>query len=337
MLLIVAHHYVVNSGLMDVDGPIYASPLSIKSLFLLLFGMWGKTGINCFVLITGYFMCTSKITVKKYAKLLLEIYFYRVIFYAVFLATGYTPFNVVSLLKVVLPVYNLSDNFIGCFLVFYLTIPFLTILVRNMTEKQHLLLLALCMFAYVIIGSIPRMGISFNYVSWFGVLFFIASYIRIYPKEWFDRQTLWSCLMTASILISMLSVLGMTWISTKLGLSGVFYWFVADSNKIFAVATSVTSFVFFRNLKLKHSRVINTIAASTFAVLLIHANSDAMRQWLWKDTLNNVAAYNTNYLYLHAILSVVGVFAICVLIDQIRIRFIEKPIMGKLSNYEWFK
>ena len=50
MLSIVAHHYVVNSGLtalMDAD------PLNPKSLFLYLVGMWGKTGINCFVLITG--------------------------------------------------------------------------------------------------------------------------------------------------------------------------------------------------------------------------------------------------------------------------------------------
>jgi hypothetical protein len=143
--------------------------------------------------------------------------------------------------------------------------------------------------------------------------------------------------MTASILIAMLSVLGMVWLYYKLGLSGGFFWFVSDSNKIFAVITSVTSFMFFRNLKLKHSRVLNTIAASTFGVLLIHANSDAMRQWLWKDTLNNVAAYSTNYLYIHAILSVAGVFAICVVIDQLRIRFIEKPLMGKLSHYRWFK
>ena len=38
MLLIVAHHYVVNSGLMDADGPILMSPMSSQSLFLLLFG-----------------------------------------------------------------------------------------------------------------------------------------------------------------------------------------------------------------------------------------------------------------------------------------------------------
>lgn len=70
MLLIVAHHYVVNSGLTAADGPIYNAPTSAHSIFLLLFGAWGKIGINCFVMITGYFMCRSKITAKKFAKLI---------------------------------------------------------------------------------------------------------------------------------------------------------------------------------------------------------------------------------------------------------------------------
>ena len=52
MLAIVAHHYVVNSGLMSLMD---ADPLNPKSVFLYLVGMWGKTGINCFVLITGNF------------------------------------------------------------------------------------------------------------------------------------------------------------------------------------------------------------------------------------------------------------------------------------------
>lgn len=49
MILIIAHHYVVNSGLTSIGGPIALNPTSAKSLFLLLFGAWGKTGINCFV------------------------------------------------------------------------------------------------------------------------------------------------------------------------------------------------------------------------------------------------------------------------------------------------
>ncbi len=38
MLLIVAHHYVVNSGLLNDIGPIKANTLSGKSIYLLLFG-----------------------------------------------------------------------------------------------------------------------------------------------------------------------------------------------------------------------------------------------------------------------------------------------------------
>ena len=76
MLLIVAHHYVVNSGLTAEDGPILSSPTSTHSLFLVLFGAWGKIGINCFVMITGYFMCKSKITAKKFVKLIGEWFFY---------------------------------------------------------------------------------------------------------------------------------------------------------------------------------------------------------------------------------------------------------------------
>ena len=84
MLLIVAHHYVVNSGLTSLDGPISYNPTSAKSLFLLLFGAWGKTGINCFVLITGYFMCKSQITFKKFAKLILQVMFYNILINCVF-------------------------------------------------------------------------------------------------------------------------------------------------------------------------------------------------------------------------------------------------------------
>ena len=85
MLLIVAHHYVVNSGLTSPDGPIVANPLATDSIFLLLIGAWGKIGINCFVLITGYFMCKSEITATKFVKLLFEIMFYKIIIGLIFI------------------------------------------------------------------------------------------------------------------------------------------------------------------------------------------------------------------------------------------------------------
>lgn len=91
MLIIVAHHYVVNSGLLEKINE--STHLGANDIFLLLFGWGGKTGVNCFILITGYYMCTSKITFKKYIKLLSERYFYTVVFFFIFLVTGYMPFS----------------------------------------------------------------------------------------------------------------------------------------------------------------------------------------------------------------------------------------------------
>lgn len=129
----------------------------------------------------------------------------------------------------------------------------------------------------------------------------------------------------------MCSVICCLYIGEKTNKQMAFY-FVADSNKILAVLTSISLFLFFKNLNIKYNKFINTVATSIFGVLLIHANSDAMREFLWKTVLNNVGAYNTNYLYIHAILSVVGVFIICTIIDQIRIKFIEQPFFEKVVD-----
>lgn len=117
MLLIVAHHYTVNSGLLDVMNE---QPAAAKSLFLFVFGAWGRMGINCFVLITGYFMCKSNITLRKFLKLLLEVRFYNIVILLVFAATGYATPSVSDCISALFPVRRLTpSNFTGCYLVFF--------------------------------------------------------------------------------------------------------------------------------------------------------------------------------------------------------------------------
>lgn len=324
MLLIVAHHFVVNSGLTSPDGLLMGDKTSANSIFLTLFGAWGKTGINCFLMITGYFMCTSKITFRKFLKLMGQIYLYRWVFFAIFLAAGYESISVSRIVKLIMPIWNIDNGFVSCFIVFWLTIPFLSILVQNMNQRQHQLLLILSLGVYTICGTFPGFSIAFNYVSWFGVIFFIASYIRLYPHPVFERRSLWGWMTLLSIALAMASIIGLRLFfgeRAKLG-----YNFVSYSNKFFAVAIAVCSFLWFKNMNLKYSKVINAIGAATFGVLLIHANSNAMRQWLWKDTLDVVGHYTLpiGELVLYSFGVVLAVFIICNLIDQLRIATIEK-------------
>ena len=326
MLMIVAHHYVVNSGLIDcIDTQV---SLHFQDYFLLLFGWGGKTGINCFVLITGYFMCTSEITKKKFFKLLGERYFYSVAIWCIFFFTGYEAFTIKGFLKMMFPFFSVADNFTSCFLLFYLLVPFLNKLIHALTEKEHFLLMAWCIGVYVFLPSFAKVNVVFNYITWFSILYVIASYIRLYPKEWFGDAKVTGSIVGASLLLSWASIIVLAMLSRMVGKGvGLCYFFVADSNKVLALATGVSAFLFFKNLKMGYSKTINTIAASTFGVLLIHANSDTMRRWLWVDVCNNVGAYQGGNVIIHAVVSVVIIYAVCTIIDTIRIRLIEQPLI----------
>ena len=134
------------------------------------------------------------------------------------------------------------------------------------------------------------------------------------------------------ICLSILSVLFMAY-KLSVGQPHWAYSYVTDSNTLLAVLTSVASFMFFKDLRMKHHKWINTIAASTFGVLLIHANSDTMRQWLWKDMLHNAEKYYMSDACLYALLAVLGVFAICIVIDYVRIHTVEKWMFRVIDKY----
>lgn len=123
MLAIVAHHYVVNSTVMYLFDPILPTT---NSIFLQLWGMWGKTAINVFVVITGYFMCQRKLTAKRYLKILLEIVFYSWIMWLVLAVCGYETLSWTGALKRLF-CYSILTNqdggFVPAFMWMFLLIP----------------------------------------------------------------------------------------------------------------------------------------------------------------------------------------------------------------------
>ena len=326
MLLIVSHHFVVNSGVMSI---VDAHSTAIHSVALYIEGMWGKTGINCFVLITGWFMCKSHITARKFLKLFLEIVFYKILFTAIFAATGYHHYGPVETLLNIWPIWSITTDFVSCYLVFFLFIPFLNILVHNMTRRQHLTLVILCLTVFSVMETLPLMDVTSNYVIWFSILYLTVSYMRLYPIAHKHDLRFWAMVTAISVALAIASVVVLIF----LGRSGWgVFGLVSDSNRVLAVAVGITSFMMFVNIKIPYSKLINTIAASTFGVLLIHANSDIMRQWLWKDVCDVAGHYNSEYFWLYIILTPLLVFTVCIVIDHIRLRFLEQPVLRWTNN-----
>lgn len=331
MLLIIEHHYVVNSGITDFYD---YSNISANMIFLQLWGAWGKTAINCFVLISGYFMCTSQLTYTRYLKIYFTAKMYKIVVFVALAVMGYQEVSVRSILQLLFCyLLGAGEGFTGSFLVFYLFIPFYNSYLNVLTKSQLKMLNTFLLFFQVIVPTFLFNEGIFEPIVWYMTLYFVAAYIRLYPEAWMKNNRLCGGGLLLTLLMSCLSIIVVDYIGTDYGF-GSYYHMMGGSSKLFAFLVGMFAFLFFMNLKMENSKIINKIAATTFGVLCIHASSDAMRTFLWEDLLNVSAHYYSSFwgLVVHALLSAVGVFAVCSIIDMCKIRYIETPIFVWINS-----
>ena len=324
MMLIIAHHYVVNSGVMNLFVP--GAP---NSIFLELWSMWGKAAINAFVMITGYFMCTSRLTWQKVVKLWLEIKFYRILIFAIMAFAG---FEVVSFSSAMHVCFNLllaiNGGFTASFMMFYLLIPALNRIIDGIDRITLDRLLAMLLGIYVVAVTFLK-STAFTEVGWYAVLYLLAARFRLFPSKWTESSTFGFRALVVSMLLGAMSIL----LLQAIGASNPRY-FIEDSSKLIAFTSGVSCFLFFKNIEMPSSRIINTLASAAFGVLCIHASSDAMRHVLWNVLLNVPAAYALPLpiLFLHALLSMLGIYIVCALIDLLRQVVLERPLFALIAR-----
>ncbi len=344
MLVIIAHHYIVNSGVYDVIKA--GDVLSVASIFSLIFGFGGKIGINCFVLITGYFMCKSQISIRKYVKLFLEVQFYMILFMLIFHLSGYEKYGIRKAIMTIVPFYYAGTEFLSTYLLFYFFIPYFNLFLSSLDEMKHRNLLILLLVSDSILQTFLKIPKAFTYFGWFVTVYFIAAYIRLcrdgnYKNKWTRSGIFYNfrkCLFftVCIVLISWALIITGALFYSITG-KDIIYYFVIDSNKFLSILLAVSAFLTFLNMNIKHSKMINMVASSVFGVLLIHANSDIMRRWLWEDLFNCVGMYQYGLLHpaqyaFRSILVVAVVFLVCSVIDILRQKLLERPVMNLVDK-----
>lgn len=146
MLMIIAHHYVVNSGIVQLWD---FQHITGNMIFTEFFGLGGKIGINCFLLITGYFMCMQEFKLSKLIKLYLQVKIYAFGIALIFWVSGYELFSFKEGFKVFFDIaYEMNNGFVTAFLALYVITPFLNILIHHMERWRHLLLISVLVSIY---------------------------------------------------------------------------------------------------------------------------------------------------------------------------------------------
>ena len=331
MLSLIAHHFTVNSGVTTLyDFSSYPPPYMI---FLQIFGMGGKPAINVFTLITGYFMIKKDLTVKKLLKLTGTTFFYIYLFYAVFLLSGYWRFSLKDFIKTVLFLpYGVSSAYSSAMIVMMLFMPFINLLARNMSKRQYQILLSLLLIYFTGISTFLHLE-TFNFVFWMLTIYLLGGYIRLYPCKW-DTLLNGAILTIFSIVLMCGSILVIDIVGPSFGFTN-YYYFIVDCNKILAVTVSIGIFILFKNWHCPYNKYINLCAASTYGILLFHANTDAMRQLLWKDIFDVSGHYLSNGFIPYACGVVILVYILGLIFESLRIHLIEKPFFYLLRRFSW--
>ena len=170
MLLIILLHSIDHSGVIEASetAPI-AAQLGVRFTYMLT-----QVCVNCYVLISGYFLVTSKFRLQKLVTLWMEVVFYSLTVRIVFILTGYRAFSISSILSCFVPVITGS------------------IAIRAMNKFQHTVLNVILFVLFSVMVSIHPSFAGMNSgagwgLAWFVVLYFAAAWFRLY----YDKKSKW--------------------------------------------------------------------------------------------------------------------------------------------------
>ena len=275
--------------------------------------------VNVFVLISGYFMIESSFKAHKVLKIGGEVWIYSVIFSVVDLCASGQGWSGSYLLKMLFPLLTKRYWFVNSYLMIYLLSPFLNKLIHSLSKKKfQILLFYLILLFSVRVTFLPSrwsqdlssgMG-----VLWFGVLYCIAAWIRLYYKpdrEW--KKWLYTYLGIMVFLVVSKRAMG------YVGIGSEFSAKLYNYSSAFVLAEALALFLFFLNCKSFTGKMgiwINSIARHSFSVYIIHFTITSV---LWTRILH-VDRWIGNVLSgaFAILLAIVVVFAFCVVVDYVK-------------------
>ena len=313
--VIVMHHYVIHSEWN------FGENLGVKQIFLDITGSAGKFGVNCFLLISGYFLVNKAFKPKKLLQLWLQVFFYSISIFLIFsfLGENHSIFNIRNTIVASFPVVFQQYWFISSYVLLYCLTPFLNILVKNMNKKQHILLLIILFMFLSIKPMLSLLVVNFGSAEsgmWFLFIYFIAAYIRIYPEA-FAKSAKSYFIQSSVIFIVIFAFIVLLAVHNHQNEHIISKAVIMDIQSPLYLFLAILLFCGFKNWDLGSLPVVNLLGSASLGVYLIHDNN-YIRHYLWKVLTAFKATYYGLNLVLASIVIIVLVYVVCSIIDILR-------------------
>ncbi|MBY0097110.1 acyltransferase [Mesobacillus maritimus] len=307
IMVLILHYFNGNMG-----GALRHVPIYSYNYYVMHFlESMSIIAVNCFVLVSGYFMIgKNQVKLIKALNLATIAIFYGGVFYLFTSLLGINglTFSIKEFLLALVPFYG-AKWFVASYIVLFALSPFLNKLLTQLTKRQFQQFLIVLIVTLSIMPTLLR-DLSYN-DNGYGVLSFVLLYcIAAYFKLHYSNSlSKWFYL--GLYLLSVTVTFG-------LAITGFQNY---DYNSFFNLLSAVSIFLFFSKLNIEF-KAINYLATFTFPIYLIHTEPP-LREIIFRDILRTNLFWNSNWFFLHLVISVTIIFFGCVLIELSRKLFLN--------------
>ena len=332
MMMVTMLHALTKSDLLLFMG----SEVPINGWIAWVFEALSVSAVNIFMLISGYFLISSKFKNGRLIELVLQTFFYAAgvfIFFVLLGKISLDEMNVYDLLHYFLPIHMETYWFISAYVIMYLLLPLITIGVKTISETQlQRVILWLLIFECVVKSILPvrltmdKQGYSF---LWYLILFLVGAYIRLYGFKILKTATHGWLIFIASTILILLEIFALSQIQVRTGRLKEMTLVSLDYNHVlvfFAAIGIFAAFLYARPLGKKFGRLVCLFSPYCLGVYLLQENP--IIRYMWQDWFGLRAAMELPVpIFLFRVIgSVVAMFALGICVDALRSVLFRKVV-----------
>ena len=286
MLFVIVLHIIIHG----MSGASY-EPLSFLYWFVNLLRSFCNVAVNCFVLISGYYMSVSTVKPKKLLRLWIQVETYSIgIYLLCCLFHPAVSFDWKALIKYACPILSYQYWFFTMYFLLMMVSPLLNVAVKSMEQTEYRKYLLMLIVVFTVIPTINIFGDQFGThygfsLIWFSVLYLIAGYIQKYSLPERHYGTLYLCFCVALLLLKVTCDM----LVVRFNVAAVFGNLILQYNSVLVSAASVSLFAFFLSYKppmnITMRKIISFLSPLCFGIYLLHEHNQ-LRDILWGELVH---------------------------------------------------
>lgn len=328
MLMIVSGHCMGQSGYLD-------SVQGTQWYLAELLGHQQRIAVNVFLILGVWFMVDSQVSGKRILKLHGELWFYCFGITTVILMLG-LPVETKNIFRGIFPVLGKALWFLSTYLVLISLSPWLKKILQWNREslKKLLILLTIFISCWITIYEFDRVEDQWlDCLTWFLYVYLVVGYCKLYVKIKYNKWLLLGIAVAiyAILMLIYLDNINGTGLQKKIAITAI--RIVGDYKSLPNFICSLCIFYAFKNFKLGKNKFINYWSSGALAVYIIH-QTPALIPYIWNDMFMCSRWLQIEYSIFCPIFTVIIIYIACVLIDKLRIRYVENHwLKSKLFKF----